>query len=101
MKSKIISAYPRERLLDFRRLTSEGEVILQGDVLERGDNGQAVVKLQDALKMAGFDVGTSDGIFGPKTESGVKQLQSTDFDLEITGVFDQATREYLLELLNS
>ncbi|SHF19075.1 TIGR02594 family protein [Fodinibius roseus] len=96
-----ISAYPRERLLDFRRLTSTDDVVLQDKVLKRGDRGQAVVKLQDALKMGGFDVGTSDGIFGPKTEGGVKKLQSTDFDLEITGVFDRATREYLLELLNA
>lgn len=96
-----ISAYPRERLLDFRRLTSEGDIRLQDKILERGDSGQAVVELQDALKMAGFNVGTSDGIFGPKTEGGVKELQSTDFDLEITGVFDRATRKFLLELLNA
>lgn len=96
-----ISAYPRKRFLDFRRLTQAGEFNLQDKVLERGDSGQAVVKLQDALKMAGFDVGTSDGIFGPKTEGGVKQLQSTDFDLEITGIFDKTTREYLVDLLNS
>lgn len=96
-----ISAYPMERLLDFRRLTNEEEISLPDRVLERGDIGQAVIKLQDALKLAGFDVGTSDGIFGPKTEGGVEQLQSTDFDLEITGRFDEETREHLLELLNS
>lgn len=96
-----ISAYPAERLLDFRRLTNKDDIELADKVLKRGDRGPAVAKLQDALKLAGFDVGTSDGIFGPKTEGGVKQLQSTNFDLEVTGIFDLSSRKFLLKLLNS
>ncbi|MCW9709090.1 TIGR02594 family protein [Fodinibius salsisoli] len=96
-----ISAYPADRLLDFRRLKHKGDIELEDKILKRGDRGQAVVQLQDALKLADFDVGTSDGIFGPKTEGGVKQLQSTNFDLEVNGIFDESSREFLLELLNS
>ncbi|SMO72005.1 TIGR02594 family protein [Fodinibius sediminis] len=96
-----ISAYPRERLLDFRRLPNQEEISLPDRELKRGDIGQAVVAMQDALKIAGFDIGTSDGIYGPKTEGGVKQLQATNFELEISGQFDAATRKYLMELLNT
>jgi len=37
---------------------------------------------------------------GPKTEGGVKQLQSTNLDLEVTGIFDKSNRKFLLKLLN-
>lgn len=96
-----ITAKSADKLLGFRRLELENEISLPDKVLERGDSGQAVVQLQDALKQACFDVGTSDGVFGPKTEATLEQFQSTNSDLAITGVFDEATREYLLELINS
>lgn len=96
-----ISAYPAERLLGFRRLRNKDNITLADKILKKGDRGQAVVQLQDALKLANFDVGTSDGIFGPKTESGVKQMQATNFDLEVNGIFDEESREFLLDLLNS
>ena len=55
--------------------------------------------LQDALKALGYNVGTSDGFFGPKTERGVKDFQGTDMSLEITGIFDRKSREKMLVLL--
>lgn len=96
-----VSAYPTERVLGFRRLTKEEAISLPDVVLENGDSGQAVVQLQDALKLAHFDAGTSDGIFGPITEAAVKQLQTTNADLEVSGVFDESSREYLTELVNT
>lgn len=96
-----ISAYSVDQLLDFRRLREAEDIALPDKVLERGDRGQEVVQLQNALKQASFDAGTSDGIFGPKTETALKQFQATSFDLEITGIFDESTREHLLEVLNS
>lgn len=96
-----ISAYSVDQLLDFRRLREVGVITLPDQVIERGDRGQEVVQLQNALKQANFDVGTSDGIFGPKTEAALKQFQATSFEVEITGVFDEATRKHLLEVLKS
>lgn len=96
-----ISAYSSDRLLDFRRLQLEGEKTLPEKVLKRGDTGREVADLQNALKQANFNPGTSDGIFGPKTESAVKQLQTTSLDLEITGIFDEDTRDHLLGLINA
>jgi hypothetical protein len=96
-----VSAYPTERLLGFRRLTKDGDITLPDAVLKRGDSGPAVAELQDALKLADFDTGTSDGIFGPVTEAAIKQLQTTNSDLLVSGVFDEFTRVHLTELVNA
>jgi uncharacterized protein (TIGR02594 family) len=94
-----ISAYTTDKLLDFRRLVKAGAVETPTGVLKRGDKGPQVVKLQDALKMAGFNCGTSDGIFGQNTEAAVKELQTTNDELEVNGIYNEKTKDYLNELL--
>lgn len=58
--------------------------------LRRGDNGQHVLILQRALQDAGIalPVYGVDGIFGPETESAVKQAQGL-FQMEPNGIADQ------------
>lgn len=46
-------------------------------LLKPGDQGAAVLKLQNELNAAGFSVGHPDGIYGPGTEQEVKKLQSS------------------------
>lgn len=46
-------------------------------------------RLQEALNDAGFDVGVPDGAFGPKTRSGIKELQAAH-GLEQSGIVDPA-----------
>ncbi len=96
-----ISAYRANRLLGFRRLASVEPLELPEVGLERGSRGKEVVKLQDALKAAGFQPGTSDGDFGPKTEAALRAFQATfaTSDEEMTGVFDEKTLKELSELL--
>lgn len=96
-----ISAYPTDRVLGFRRLGPAGALSLPERELRRGDRGRDVAALQDALKLAGFEAGTSDGIYGPRTEAAVRALQTTDDPLTITGVFDSATRMHLLDVLGA
>ena len=96
-----VTAYPSSQLLGFRRLKPTSKISFKKKILKIGDAGEAVVDLQDALKLLGFDCGTSDGRFGPKTEKALKQLQATNTDLAITGIFDKATREYMETTLNS
>ncbi|WP_234567985.1 C40 family peptidase [Rhodohalobacter sp. 614A] len=96
-----ISAYPAERVLSFRRLQPDNKFELKDKDLKKGDTGTDVVNLQNALKLLQFNAGTSDGIFGPKTEGALKQFQATNFELEISGIFDAPTREHMLELLNA
>lgn len=97
--SVTVSAYASDRLLSFRRLNKTGGFQLSERDLKIGDRGREVAMLQDALKTLGFNVGTSDGIFGPRTERAVKDFQSTDMALEITGIFDKKSREKMLALL--
>lgn len=95
-----ISAYPAERVLSFRRLQPDVKFELNDVELKKGDTGPDVVNLQNALKQLQFNAGTSDGIFGPKTEGALKQFQATNFELEISGVFDSPTCKHMLKLLN-
>ena len=96
-----ISGFKTDTLVEFRRLTPEGEpdIVHDEKILRRGDRGNEVVALQDALKLAGFDCGTSDGIFGRMTETAVMALQATNLNLSSTGIYDAATRAYLVSLI--
>ena len=95
-----VSAYPKDTVLGFRRLSPSKVIVLPDKILKQGDTGDDVKSLQDALKSAGIDCGTSDGIFGPKTEQAVKKLQSMKTGLKIDGLFELLTRNFLLEILN-
>ena len=93
-----ISARSIDKLLEFRRLRRK-DIRLSTETMKRGDKGPDVVLLQDALKMVGFNCGTSDGDFGPLTERAVKDLQRSLDELQVTGVFDRKSKEHLKELL--
>ena len=54
-------------------------------ILQRGDRGDGVKDLQEALNVAGYDCGTADGIFGGKTEEAVKNYQK-DENIEEDGI---------------
>lgn len=96
-----ISAYPADRVLGFRRLTASKQVGLPLAPMEIGDKGTAVVRLQDVLKLLGFNPGTSDGIYGNKTAAAIKQVQSTTATLSITGDYTIETKKYMEELLTN
>ena len=96
-----ITAYPRNQLLGFRRLLSADKVIFKNKVLKIGSTGEEVIKLQDSLKQLGFNCGTSDGRFGPLTEKALKEFQSTNKEVAITGIFEKTTREFMERILNS
>jgi len=96
-----ISAYPKDTVLGFRRLSAEPAMTdLPDATLRRGNKGDAVKALQDALKAVGINCGTSDGDFGPLTETAVKQLQSMKYGLTIDGIYEEHTRNFLFEILN-
>lgn len=95
-----ISGYAKDTVLGFRRLASSDMINPPDKVLKVGDKGDEVKALQNALKAAGIDCGTSDGDYGPKTENAVKQLQSMKTNLKIDGVYNSLTRDFLVEVLN-
>ncbi len=95
-----ITAFPASTVLGFRRLSASSVIQVPDKVLRAGDTGENVKALQDALKSADLNCGTSDGIFGTMTEEAVKKLQSMKTGLAINGIFDVMTRNFLLEFLN-
>ena len=95
-----ISAQSSERLLGFRRLTASTMIDLPDGVLKAGQHGPKVARLQDALKAAGYEVGTSDGIFGNRTTSALKLLQANG-GLTADGIYGPGTKNLLNTILNA
>jgi len=96
-----LSAYPIGKVLGYRRLAEAGMLSLPDPVLQKGDKGDEVKALQDALKAAGFNCGTSDGDYGDKTEIAVKLLQSGKAGLPNSGIYNEKTRDTLFDMLNA
>ena len=63
-------------------------------LLKKGSKGEAVTELQGWLYQLGYNPGSTDGIFGPKTEKAVKAFQR-DTDLQVDGIVGPATRASL------
>ena len=58
--------------------------------LREGSHGHEVLVLQQALQSAGYNVKSTDGIFGKDTERAVAEFQR-DNKIKITGVVNSAT----------
>ncbi|MCD4724283.1 MAG: TIGR02594 family protein [Bacteroidales bacterium] len=95
-----VTAYNIDKVLGFRRLIASSMMVLPDPVLKKGDKGDKIKALQDALKAVNIDCGTSDGDFGKKTEDAVKLLQSMKTGLAVDGVYNEATKDFLFEVLN-
>ncbi len=59
-------------------------------ILREGSRGEDVVRLQQLLNNAGYNVGNADGIFGPATTNAVKAFQR-DNGLTADGIVGPAT----------
>ncbi len=66
------------------------------EILKRGSIGPEVVKLQERLNQAGYDL-VADGDFGPATEAVVKDFQEK-YGLGIDGIVGEATLASLIEV---
>lgn len=96
-----VSAYRLDTVLAYQRLEPTKKLIIPEPVLQKGSAGVEVVALQDALKLLAINVGTSDGNFGPKTEAGVKELQTRQPNLTIDGIYNEPTRDLLESLFQA
>jgi len=96
-----VSAYRINTVLSYQRLAPSKKLSIPGPVLQVGNRGAEVVVLQDALKLLNIDVGTSDGAFGPKTEAGVKELQTRKPNLTIDGIYNEESRNLLESLFQA
>ena len=96
-----VSAYRINTVLSYQRLAPVQQLEIPEPVLQKGSNGKEVVALQNALKLLNINVGTSDGSFGPKTENGVKELQTRKPNLAIDGIYNEESRDLLESLLQT
>lgn len=67
--------------------------------LKMGSNGNDVRMLQKSLNALKIDSGVEDGIFGPKTESAVKELQRKA-SLAASGIFDKNTYNAMFKIFD-
>ncbi|MEM7109363.1 MAG: TIGR02594 family protein [Bacteroidota bacterium] len=95
-----ISGYPSDTVLGFRRLSARRKLQFPDPPLKSGDTGDSVKHLQHALKTAGYQAGTTDGDFGPRTAGAVMDAQSDSGFLEIDGKYGPETRNYLMSILS-
>ena len=96
-----VSAYRINTVLSYQRLAPVSKLTIPDPLLQKGSRGNGVVALQDALKLLNIDIGTSDGSFGPKTETGVKELQTRQPNLEINGIYNEESRNLLESLFQA
>lgn len=62
--------------------------------LSVGSRGDSVRRLQDTLRQAGFNPGSTDGSFGPKTKAAVEKYQAAR-RLDVDGVVGTQTMQAL------
>ncbi len=96
-----VSAYQLNTVLSYQRLAEVDKITIPEPTLEKGSKGKNVVALQNALKLQNINVGTSDGDFGKKTETGIKELQTRKTNLEINGIYNEETRDLLESLFQA
>ncbi len=82
--------FPLEKMV----VEATGGIVME--VLKRGSTGPEVVKLQERLNQAGYDL-VADGDFGPATEAVVKDFQEK-YGLGIDGIVGEATLARLIEV---
>ncbi len=96
-----VSAYRLNTVLSYQRLAPSEKLVIPDPVLQIGSRGTEVVQLQNALKLLHIDVGTSDGMFGAKTEEGIKELQTRKPNLTINGIYNAESRDLLESLFQA
>ncbi|HYH03322.1 MAG TPA: LysM peptidoglycan-binding domain-containing protein [Bacillota bacterium] len=60
-------------------------------LLRQGDRGPSVRRLQTLLRIAGFDPGPIDGIYGARTQTALLAFQRSIREIEVSGVADIET----------
>lgn len=75
-------------------LSVPGTGFAEGEILKRGDTGEAVLLLQLRLKELGYNDTETDGTFGEGTEKALCAFQQRN-DLLKTGMADAVTQRVL------
>jgi uncharacterized protein (TIGR02594 family) len=70
-----IQEFGLDRVLEFRRLTSNAVIEFPVGLLRKGDSNSQVKLLQQILIELGFILGNVHGVFGPMTENALMDFQ--------------------------
>ncbi|WP_047983039.1 D-alanyl-D-alanine carboxypeptidase family protein [Ornithinibacillus californiensis] len=69
----------------------EEEIVLPTDELQKGDQGDHVQTLQEALAIVGYEISIS-GTYNLETVWAITDLQMQSEDVFVTGIYDDATK---------
>lgn len=97
VKEKLSEGIPKEPAQ--KPQSAPKKYVLPTGILKQGMKGDAVKQLQIALNVLGFNCGTPDGIFGPKTLEALKAFQKSA-GLTVDGIYGPKTREAMDRRLN-
>lgn len=91
----LLNDFPQAKKDEPSPFKAETREVPERPLLKSGSEGAAVEEMQRRLKDLGFEPGPIDGIFGPKTRSGVKAFQKAH-DLQVDGTCGPNTWRALL-----
>jgi len=95
-----VASYDVGKVLGYRRVGVEIQLEIPEPVLEKGDKGEEVIKLQNLLNKLGFNCGDADGDYGNKTVKALKLLQANN-QLTVDGIYGNQSRSIIESLLQS
>jgi N-acetylmuramoyl-L-alanine amidase len=84
-----------EEVAEVPKTKVKSEVVVK--VLRKGDRGEDVSKLQQELKLLGFNCGKVDGIFGSLTEAALTKLQKAAM-ISVDGIFGKQSWNAINEM---
>lgn len=96
-----VQAFDAGKVLGFRRLSASGNLEIPKPELKLKSSGTEVMKLQTILNEMGFNCGSVDGVFGPKTEAKLIAFQKQVGLTQANGVFDQKTKDKMESIFQS
>lgn len=92
---------PETGVVDFNTWLAIAPYLDSRDIyLRRGDRGMLVRVAQTALARAGFNPGSSDGVFGPNTQNAVRAFQQAK-GLTVDGIIGPRTWTALMAYLGT
>lgn len=82
-----------------KQQVEENDIDLPESILENGDQGEAVKDLQTVLQKVGYKLSVTEK-FDKETTEALKDFQAQQVKLPASGVYNQATKEWLNKALN-
>ncbi|MCK5168759.1 MAG: TIGR02594 family protein [Bacteroidales bacterium] len=90
--------YDVEKVLAYRRLETKQELSIPKPILKKESRGLEVIKLQLVLNHLKYNCGDADGVFGVKTETALKLLQTKNH-LTSDGIYGNESKNCVESLL--